>query len=90
MPSSSKSPTAGTTGRRLVIVESQTKANKIQAYLGAGYDVQASVGHIRDLPTPSELPAEEKKGRFGKFAVDVDDGFAPYYVIDPDKKKKVA
>ena len=90
MPSSSKSPTAGTTGRRLVIVESQTKANKIQAYLGDGYDVQASVGHIRDLPTPSELPAEEKKGRFGKFAVDVDNGFAPYYVIDPDKKKKVA
>jgi DNA topoisomerase-1 len=73
-----------------VIVESQTKANKIQAYLGDGYDVQASVGHIRDLPTPSELPVEEKKGRFGKFAVDVDDGFAPYYVIDPDKKKKVA
>ena len=52
--------------------------------------MQASVGHIRDLPTPSELPAEEKKGRFGKFAVDVDDGFQPYYVIDPDKKKKVA
>jgi DNA topoisomerase-1 len=73
-----------------VIVESQTKANKIQAYLGDGYDVQASVGHIRDLPTPSELPAEEKKGRFGKFAVDVDQGFQPYYVIDPDKKKKVA
>ena len=90
MPPRSKSPANGSTGRRLVIVESQTKANKIQAYLGDGYDVQASVGHIRDLPTPSELPAEEKKGRFGKFAVDVDDGFAPYYVIDPDKKKKVA
>ena len=90
VPPRSKSPTAGSNGRRLVIVESQTKANKIQAYLGDGYDVQASVGHIRDLPTPSELPAEEKKGRFGKFAVDVDQGFQPYYVIDPDKKKKVA
>ena len=76
--------------RRLVIVESQTKANKIQGYLGDSYDVQASVGHIRDLPTPSELPAAEKKGRFGKFAVDVDADFEPYYVVDADKKKKVA
>ena len=76
--------------RRLVIVESQTKAKTIEGYLGAGYDVQASVGHIRDLPTPSELPAAEKKGRFGKFAVDVDADFEPFYVVDADKKKKVA
>ena len=76
--------------RRLVIVESQTKATKIQGYLGDSYDVQASVGHIRDLPTPSELPASEKKGRFGKFAVDVDADFEPFYVVDADKKKKVA
>ena len=81
----------GETGvRRLVIVESQTKANKIQGYLGDSYDVQASVGHIRDLPTPSELPAEEKRGRFGKFAVDVDADFEPFYVVDVDKKKKVS
>ena len=79
-----------TGSRRLVIVESQTKAKTIEAYLGAGYDVQASVGHIRDLPTPSELPAAEKKGRFGRFAVDVDADFEPYYVVDADKKKKVA
>src|SRR4029079_11978251 len=77
-------------GRRLVIVESQTKAKTIEGYLGAGYDVQASVGHIRDLPPPSELPAAEKKGRFAKFAVDVDRDFEPYYVVDADKKKKVA
>ena len=81
---------AGDELRRLVIVESPAKAKTIAGYLGAGYDVEASIGHIRDLPTPSELPAEEKKGRFGKFAVDVDHGFEPYYVVDPDKKKKVA
>ena len=90
MPSSSKTNAAPDGGRRLVIVESQTKAKTIEGYLGAGYDVQASVGHIRDLPTPSELPVAEKKGRFGKFAVDVDRDFEPYYVVDADKKKKVA
>ena len=76
-------------GRKLVIVESPAKARTIAGYLGDGFDVEASVGHIRDLPQPSELPAEMKKGPFGKFAVDVDNGFAPYYVVDSDKKKKV-
>jgi DNA topoisomerase-1 len=78
------------TGRKLVIVESPAKARTIAGYLGDSYTVEASVGHIRDLPQPSELPAEMKKGPFGKFAVDVDNGFEPYYVVDPDKKKKVA
>ncbi|QCB94663.1 type I DNA topoisomerase [Cellulomonas shaoxiangyii] len=77
-------------GRKLVIVESPAKARTIAGYLGEGYDVEASVGHIRDLPQPSELPAEMKKGPFGKFAVDVEHGFQPYYVVDADKKKKVA
>jgi len=76
--------------RRLVIVESPAKAKTIAGYLGAGYDVEASVGHIRDLAQPSELPAEMKKGPFGKFAVDVDSAFEPYYVVDVDKRKKVA
>ena len=76
--------------RRLVIVESPTKARTIVGYLGDGYDVEASVGHIRDLPQPSELPADMKKGPYGKFAVDVDNGFAPYYRVDPGKKKKVS
>ena len=76
--------------RRLVIVESPAKAKTIAGYLGTGFTVEASVGHIRDLPTPSELPASEKKGRFGKFAVDVDADFEPYYIVDADKKKKVA
>ncbi|WP_418275029.1 type I DNA topoisomerase [Isoptericola jiangsuensis] len=75
--------------RKLVIVESPTKARKIQGYLGDDYVVEASVGHIRDLPQPSDLPAEMKKGAFGKFAVDVDNGFAPYYEVYADKKAKV-
>ncbi|NUU17353.1 type I DNA topoisomerase [Cellulomonas humilata] len=77
-------------GRKLVIVESPAKARTIAGYLGEEYDVEASVGHIRDLPQPSELPADMKKGPFGKFAVDVDNGFAPYYVVDADKRKKVS
>jgi DNA topoisomerase-1 len=81
---------ASTIGRTLVIVESPAKAKKIGEYLGKGYDVDASVGHIRDLPSPRELPADMKKGPYGKFAVDVDNGFDPYYVVDPDKRKKVA
>ncbi|WP_156251547.1 type I DNA topoisomerase [Pseudactinotalea terrae] len=77
-------------GRKLVIVESPAKARTIAGYLGSDFDVEASVGHIRDLPQPSELPAEMKKGPYKKFAVDVDSGFDPYYVVYPDKKKKVA
>ena len=77
-------------GRKLVIVESPAKAKTIAGYLGGEFDVEASVGHIRDLPNPSELPAEMKKGPYGKFAVDVNHDFTPYYVVDPDKKKKVA
>ena len=76
--------------RKLVIVESPAKARKIQGYLGDDYEVEASVGHIRDLPQPSELPADMKKGPYGKFAVDVDHGFDPYYEVYADKKKKVA
>ncbi|NCD19601.1 MAG: type I DNA topoisomerase [Actinobacteria bacterium] len=75
--------------RKLVIVESPAKARTISAYLGKDFDVEASIGHIRDLPQPSELPADMKKGPYGKFAVDVEHGFQPYYVVYPDKKKKV-
>ncbi|MFC5370899.1 type I DNA topoisomerase [Arcanobacterium bovis] len=74
---------------KLVIVESPAKARTIGNYLGADYEVEASIGHIRDLPKPSDLPADMKKGPFGKFAVDVDGDFEPYYVVTPDKKKKV-
>ncbi|GAA2236702.1 type I DNA topoisomerase [Rarobacter faecitabidus] len=77
------------TGRKLVIVESPAKARTIAGYLGDDFEVEASVGHIRDLPQPSELPTEMKKGPFGRFAVDVDNGFEPYYEVYADKKKKV-
>lgn len=76
-------------GTKLVIVESPTKAKKIGGYLGKGYTVKASVGHIRDLAQPSEVPAA-KKEKFGRFGVDVNDGFEPYYVVGPQKKKTVA
>ena len=75
---------------KLVIVESPNKVRSIAGYLGPEFDVEASVGHIRDLPQPSELPATMKKGPYGKFAVDVEEDFTPYYVVNPDKKKTVA
>ncbi|MGL5828340.1 MAG: toprim domain-containing protein, partial [Angustibacter sp.] len=81
---------SSTQGRKLVIVESPAKAKTIARYLGEGFDVEASVGHIRDLPQPSELPTDMKKGPFGKFAVNTEDNFEPYYVVDGDKRKKVA
>ena len=74
---------------KLVIVESPNKVRSIAAYLGEDFDVEASIGHIRDLAQPSELPAAEKKGPYGRFAVDVEDGFKPYYIVNPDKKKTV-
>ena len=76
--------------KKLVIVESPSKVANIGKYLGSDYVVDASIGHIRDLPTPRDLPADMKKGPFGKFAVNVEDGFEPYYEVYPDKKKKVA
>lgn len=75
---------------KLVIVESPAKARTIAGYLGPDFHVEASIGHIRDLPQPSELPADMKKGPYGKFAVNIEDGFTPYYVVDADKKKKVS
>ena len=83
-------PSKAKTGKKLVIVESPAKSKTIAKYLGEGFIVEASIGHIRDLPQPSELPAELKKTSVGKFAVDIENGFKPYYVVSPDKKKKVA
>lgn len=77
------------TGSKLVIVESPTKAKKIGGYLGSEYTVMASVGHIRDLAQPSQVPAADKT-KFGKFGVDVEDGFKPYYIVDGNKKKTVS
>lgn len=74
---------------KLVIVESPTKVKSISKYLGDEYTVMASVGHIRDLIEPKNLPAEQKHGSLGKFSVDVDNGFEPYYVVSDAKKKTV-
>lgn len=76
--------------KKLVIVESPTKMKSIAAYLGDGYEVLSSVGHIRDLIEPKNLPPELKKGSLGKFSVDVENGFEPYYVVSDSKKKTVA
>lgn len=75
---------------KLVIVESPAKAKTVGKFLGSDFTVAASIGHIRDLPLPKELPPEMKKGPFGRFAVNVEDGFEPYYVVNSDKKKTVS
>jgi DNA topoisomerase-1 len=77
--------------KRLVIVESPAKARKIGGYLGDGFIVEASVGHIRDLPQrAADIPKEVKKLAWSKEGVDIENDFAPLYVINPDKKAKVA
>lgn len=77
--------------KRLVIVESATKAKKIAPYLGGDYIVEASVGHIRDLPRgAADVPPKFKKEPWARLGVNVDDDFAPLYVVSPDKKKKVS
>jgi DNA topoisomerase-1 len=78
------------TPHRLVIVESPAKAKTIQKYLGPGYEVTASVGHVRDLPERAvDVPAEIKKQPWGRMAIDVEDDFTPYYVVSSKKKDKV-
>ncbi len=77
--------------RRLVIVESPAKARTIQGYLGQGYDVQASVGHIRDLPNSAgEVPEKIKSQPWARLGIDVENGFQPYYVVPAKKKAKVS
>lgn len=77
--------------RRLVIVESPTKAKKIAPYLGKNYVVEASVGHIRDLPRgAADVPAKYKGEAWARLGVDVDHDFEALYVVSPEKKGKVA
>ncbi|NIL75218.1 type I DNA topoisomerase [Rhodococcus kyotonensis] len=77
--------------RRLVIVESPTKAKKIAPYLGKNYVVEASVGHIRDLPRgAADVPAKYKGEPWARLGVDVDHDFEALYVVSPEKKGKVA
>ncbi|MER7676538.1 type I DNA topoisomerase [Streptomyces sp. NPDC096934] len=85
------SPTSDTAhgGRRLVIVESPAKAKTIKGYLGPGYVVEASVGHIRDLPNGAAEVPEEYTGEVRRLGVDVEHDFQPVYVVNADKKAQV-
>ena len=75
----------------LVIVESPAKAKTLSRFLGSKYRVEASFGHIRDLPErASEVPESIKDKSWGRMAVDVDGDFTPHYVIPTDKKKHIA
>lgn len=74
----------------LVIVESPAKARTLARFLGSKYRVEASYGHIRDLPeSAAEVPAEIKGKSWGRLGVDTDGDFTPYYVVPADKKKNV-
>jgi DNA topoisomerase I len=84
------SDTAGEV-RRLVIVESPAKAKTIRGYLGPGFEVEASVGHIRDLPgSAADIPEKYKKEKWARLGVDVEHDFEPLYVVAPDKRSRVA
>ncbi len=77
--------------RRLVIVESPTKARKIAGYLGSNYIVESSRGHIRDLPrAAADVPAKYKSEPWARLGVNVDADFEPLYIISPEKKSTVA
>jgi DNA topoisomerase-1 len=79
------------TARRLVIVESPTKARKLAGYLGANYIVESSRGHIRDLPrAAADVPAKYKSQPWARLGVNVDEDFEPLYIISPDKKSTVS
>ena len=72
---------------KLVIVESPAKARTIEGYLGRGYVVESSIGHIRDLPqSAADIPARLKGESWARLGVDVDNGFEPVYVVSRDKK----
>jgi DNA topoisomerase-1 len=78
-------------GKPLVIVESPAKAKTLGRFLGSKYRVEASYGHIRDLPeSAAEVPKEIKAKDWGRMGVDVEKNFQPYYVVPGDKKKQVA
>src|SRR5688572_8551373 len=75
----------------LVIVESPAKAKTLGRFLGSKYRVEASYGHIRDLPeSAAEVPKEIKEKDWGRLGVDVESDFTPYYVVPNDKRKQVA
>ncbi|HEY8474937.1 MAG TPA: type I DNA topoisomerase [Natronosporangium sp.] len=75
---------------RLVVVESPAKARTISGYLGPGWVVEASLGHIRDLPAGAkQMPEKYKKEPWAYLGVNVDNDFTPIYIINPDRTKHV-
>jgi DNA topoisomerase I len=82
---------SNTSSSRLVIVESPAKAKTISGYLGPGYVVEASLGHVRDLPrNAADVPTRYKKEPWARLGVDVDNGFSALYVVSPDRKQQIA
>ncbi len=77
-------------GKRLVIVESPAKARTVGGFLGSGYVVESSIGHIRDLPSEAAQVPEGVTGEARRLGVDVENEFAPVYVIPPGKRQQVA
>lgn len=83
-------PRTATKNTRLVVVESPAKARTISGYLGPGWVVEASLGHIRDLPAGAkQLPERYKKEPWAYLGVNVDSGFEPVYIVNPDRTKHV-
>jgi DNA topoisomerase-1 len=82
---------SATDGVRLVIVESPNKAQTISRYLGDGYIVESSIGHIRDLPRgAADVPTKYKGEPWARLGVNVDHDFEPLYIVSPEKKAQVA
>jgi DNA topoisomerase-1 len=83
-------PSTATNRTRLVVVESPAKARTISGYLGPGWVVEASLGHIRDLPAGAkQLPEKYKKEPWAYLGVNVDADFEPVYIVNPDRSKHV-
>jgi len=77
--------------RTLVIVESPAKAKTIEKYLGKGYAVESSIGHIRDLPrSAADIPEKYKGKAWARLGLDIEDDFRPLYVVSPEKRAQVA
>jgi DNA topoisomerase-1 len=82
---------SGSTQKSLVIVESPAKAKTIAKFLGGGYQVEASIGHIRDLPEGKKaIPAQYKDEDWAYLGVNVEADFEPIYIVPPEKKKQVS
>ena len=85
-----KSKSSKSNGNALVIVESPAKAKTISKYLGNGFVVEASIGHVRDLPQgAAQIPAEFKSESWSNLGVNVNDKFTPIYIVPPGKSKQI-